>query len=151
AYVRRGHKYVGGWLLDLAIAGTLLVDSVQRECGVLGAMAEIGVFQGRLLLLLHLLSRESEATVGYDLFELMSSRDQSMYGAYDPRYLNQNLAAYAKARDRIKLLAANSSELAPARIVTDAAGPIRIFSVDGGHDADMAECDLRLAAATLAN
>lgn len=148
AYVARGHRAVGGWLLDLAVAGTLLVDMVQRENGLRGAMTEIGVFHGRLLLLLHLLARDNEATVGYDLFELMGDL-QAVYGAYDPKHLAQNLRAHSKTSDRIKLVTTDSTKLTPAQVVVEAGGPVRIFSVDGGHDADIAVSDLRLAEAVL--
>ena len=54
SYLRRGHKYVQGWLEPGASEMIVSVDRLQRELAVTGNVAEIGVHHGRLLILLYL-------------------------------------------------------------------------------------------------
>jgi hypothetical protein len=149
AYISKGNERVAGWLDELAIHCVIEVDDCQKERGVRGAMCEIGVHRGRLFILLHLLSRLDERSVGFDLFESMGELAES-YGAFNRDELHNNLQQNGCELRRIALIAINSMILSAETILQHTSVPVRIFSIDGGHEADVALNDLRLASTVLA-
>jgi hypothetical protein len=150
AYVNLGNKRVPGWLDGIAIRSILALDAHQRELGVEGSMCEIGVHRARLLILLHLLSRSNELTVGFDLFELVSGDVAAAYGEFDREYLAATLREHGCEMSRIKLVACDSTKLHAEEVLRLAVNSVRIFSVDGGHDARTALSDMCLAEQVLA-
>lgn len=144
-YVQKGHLRVAGWLEPLALRSILILDEIQKKKGIEGAMCEIGVHRARLLILLHLLSRPTEQTIGLDLFELMGQNIEDIYGQHNQGRLVLSLIEHGCDMERIKLVAANSTALQPDDIMKLTRQAARIFSVDGGHDVDTALSDMRLA------
>jgi hypothetical protein len=145
-YLSEGQRTVQGWLPDTAanIIVTLLRE--QQRIGIRGGICEIGVHHGRLFILLHLHSRSDERSLAIDLFENQADNvDRSGFG--DREKLLENLARHGGDLSRVELLAANSLQIVPEQI-RSAVGPVRVFSVDGGHTADVTEHDLELAAAS---
>lgn len=149
-YVRRGHTSVNGWLTWTAIELISQLVRVQREHSVRGPACEIGVHHGRLFILLHLLTEAPERTVGFDLFDNRQEENVDRSGAGSQTILLTNLARHGCDQSRIGLQTANSLELTPATILGQSGGRPRLFSVDGGHTAEITANDLRLAAAVLA-
>jgi hypothetical protein len=149
-YVQSGHTSVQGWLTETAIELVSQLARSQREHDVRGPACEIGVHHGRLFILLHLLTDASERSVGFDLFDDRQGENVDRSGAGSKAVLLANLARHGCDQSRIVLQAANSLELTPEAILERAGGRPRLFSVDGGHTADITANDLRLAAAVLA-
>jgi hypothetical protein len=142
-YAKHGQRRVEGWLLSGAIELVMELAAFQRERGVKGPACEIGVHHGRLFILLHLLALPERA-LGIDLFELQSENvDQSGEGSRDA--LNRNLRRHGCDLSRVELLTENSLRLTPERIVELCGGRPRLFSVDGGHTAEITANDLALA------
>jgi hypothetical protein len=144
-YASKGHRQVQGWLSDTAIVLLLDLARIQRDRGIHGPVCEIGVHHGRLFILLHHLTTAGERSVGWDLFE---QQDQNIdkSGKGDRQQLLVNLQRHHADLSRVAIHTANSLELKPADVQQACAGAPRIFSVDGGHTAEITASDLRLAA-----
>jgi hypothetical protein len=147
AYVQRGHKVVGGWLDPSAIDIIATVSRQQTKLGVNGGIAEIGIHHGRLFILLHLLAQAGERSAAYDLFE-MQDENVDGSGLGDKSIFLGNLRRHGCDVERIVVKSRNSLAMTAAEVGADA-GPVRLFSVDGGHTADITASDLALAEASL--
>ena len=149
AYLRGGHRTVEGWLTPGAIALVTAVNASQQEAGIAGSVGEIGVHHGKFFILLYLLGGDGESAVAVDLFEQQEkNRDQS--GRGDEETFRRNLASHAGDSSRLRLIAGDSTEIAPADLLKAAGGRFRLFSVDGGHTPAITESDLALVSETLA-
>ncbi len=148
-YCARGHRAVEGWLSPVAIETIRLLADTQHTADLVGAVCEIGVHHGRLFILLCLFRRAGERALAYDLF---GRQDENVdgSGAGDIARLRANLARHGVSDDRVVIVEANSLALSAARIRADAGGPVRLFSIDGGHTAAATRNDLALAAGALA-
>lgn len=147
-YIRRGRFYVDGWLHSEAALIIAALTARQRTLGMTGGIAEIGVHHGKLFILLYLLSQGAEKAVAVDLFEDQHLNiDQS--GSGDLARFRRNLERHADSR-RLVLHKGNSMELTGAVMTRLAEGPLRFFSVDGGHTADITAHDLETAEASIA-
>ena len=147
AYVQRGHKVVGGWLDPSAIDIIATISRQQTKIGISGGLAEIGIHHGRLFILLHLLGQGSERSAAYDLFE-MQDENVDASGLGDKSIFLDNLRRHGCDVERIVVKSRNSLDMTAAEVRADA-GPVRLFSVDGGHTADITASDLALAEASL--
>src|SRR5882757_5016230 len=141
---------VHGWLLPQAARCIVCLDDAQRRNGVRGSVAEIGVHHGKLFILLCLLRNEGEIAVGYDLFDQQDQNvDRSGKGSLE--VLRDHLRHMNLGTSHVKLITANSLELTGARVVRDSESPVRLFSIDGGHTADITRNDLSIAAEAIAD
>jgi Methyltransferase domain len=147
AYVQRGHKAVGGWLDPSAIDIIATISRQQAKLGVSGGVSEIGIHHGRLFILLHLLRQGSERSAAYDLFE-MQDENIDASGLGDKAIFLDNLRRYGGDTERIVVKSRNSLDMTAAEVLADV-GPVRLFSVDGGHTADITASDLALAEGSL--
>jgi Methyltransferase domain len=147
-YRAEGHRSVDGWLLEGAIDATCEIADAQSARGVRGPVCEIGVHHGRLFILLQLLTAPAERSLAMDLFEKQDENiDESGKGSRE--HLVDNLRRHGCDEARIELLAENSLHITPEQIVALCGGKVRLFSVDGGHTAEITRNDLRLADASL--
>ena len=147
AYVQGGHKTVQGWLDPTAVATIPLLSAEQGRLGISGGVSEIGIHHGRLFILLHLLRRGDERSAAYDLFE-MQDENVDGSGKGDKETFLDNLRRHGGDVERIVVKSRNSLAMTPAEVRADA-GPVRLFSVDGGHTADITASDLALAEGSL--
>lgn len=147
AYVQHGHRAVGGWLDPSAIDIIATISRQQTKIGVSGGIAEIGIHHGRLFILLHLLRQGSERSAAYDLFE-MQEENVDASGLGDKSIFLENLRKHGCDVERIVVKSRNSLDMTADEVRTDA-GAVRLFSVDGGHTADITASDLALAEASL--
>jgi hypothetical protein len=136
-------RKIPGFLTGLDAAIILSLLAWQERSGVRGNLCEIGVHHGRLFLLLALSRQAGETALAIDLFE----DDERSAGIHAGRA--GALAGHAR-RLGIELkpsevLAGSSLELSAEEILERTGGPIRFFSVDGGHTYQHVENDLRLA------
>jgi hypothetical protein len=146
-YARRGHKRIHGWLRPEAAT---LIARLAKSQTIVGNVGEIGVHHGKLFLLLHLLRREGERSVAVDLFEQQHLNiDRS--GRGDRAVFERNLAMIAGAANDVIIASADSTTLSTDNLLKLGGGPFRLFSIDGGHTADITENDLTIASEALAD
>jgi hypothetical protein len=147
-YIKNGCHNVQGWLMPTAINVIVELSRLQNQLDIKGSMCEIGVHHGKLFILLHLLTDRYETSVSWDLFERQEENiDRS--GCGDKDILLENLRLYKCDLGRVKVIAENSLNLTEANILSDCGDKVRIFSIDGGHTAEITYNDLSLARKTL--
>jgi hypothetical protein len=147
-YARHGHHQVEGWLLTGAIDLIRRLAEFQVAAGITGNIAEIGVHHGRLFILLALLARPGEKAVAIDLFENQELNiDKS--GSGDLAHFRENVARYADPAAVI-IHSGDSTRITGDDVIRMAGGPVRLFSVDGGHTASITCHDLETAEKALA-
>lgn len=145
-YVSRGLRRVGGWLKPEAAA---LISALSDAQAGRGAVGEIGVHHGKLFLLLELCRKDGEAAVAIDLFD-MQDENVDGSGRGNRSRFEQNLRAHARRPADVTVLAANSTALDSDTLLRAGDGSYRLFSVDGGHTAEITVNDLELAGEILA-
>lgn len=143
-YVRGGHRRVDGWLSRLDASLIATVGQWQSTAGIAGAVGEIGVHHGRLFILLALLRKPGERAFAIDLFDDQQFNiDQSGQG--DETAFRNNLVRFGVEPGSIEVVKGNSMALAWAGLA-DRLGPaVRLFSIDGGHTAEITRHDLGIA------
>ena len=142
-YRRFGNRTVQGWLEREAMELVTALGQDQLARDVHGTVAEIGVHHGRLFILLALLRRPGETALAIDLFENQELNLAS--GRGDRARLVANIERHVGSDEGIELLTADSSTLDGNAVRASAGGPVRLFSVDGGHTAALARHDMLTA------
>jgi len=142
-YLDEGYLVVRGMssLFAARIIARLLGH--QTAAGVAGHVAEIGAFEGRLLIAMAHCLAEGERALAIDHFIWP---DAGVRGRFEA-----NLAAHGVPADRVVVHEGDSRRLAPDRL-TDllGGGGVRFFHVDGQHTPEHLTNDLGLAAAVTA-
>lgn len=146
AYRLFGHRRVAGYTESPAIGLLREIDTAQRRAGIGGPIAEIGVHHGQLFIAMKLLQQPGESAIAIDLFENQEANiDRSGKGDLG-RFL-QNIDRWS-SRDGLVIHGGDSTKIKPGDIPE--LKEVRLFSVDGGHTAEIALSDMRLAEETLA-
>ncbi len=148
-YMNVGIGQVGGWLAHDVVFPLQTLADAQTSAGITGGAAEIGVHHGQLFILLALLVGDEERSVAIDLFERQAENSDGS-GKGDREIFEQNMADANVARSQIELITANSMDVAAEQIRESVNGPVRLFSVDGGHTPELTINDLHIAEASLA-
>jgi hypothetical protein len=147
-YLSRGLHRISGYLHKGAALLIVQTAYVQSRLNVTGHVAEIGVHEGRLFVLLCLLRSHKDAAVAVDVFERQHlNRDRSGHGNFER--LQDNLRKYVRHGSRAILISADSRDVSSASLVEAAGGRFRLFSIDGGHEAETVFHDLAVAAGAL--
>lgn len=123
-----------------------LVDRLQRDAGITGDAAEIGVFHGKFLLALANLLDPGGKVTALDVFEDQArTLDGAGVGSLDR--VQANVELYAPPGLDFAYIQADSSTLTTADRVdlVRTRGPFRLFSVDGCHTTEHTLADLRTA------
>lgn len=142
-YLDRGYLAVRG--MSSLFAARIIVGLLARQTatGVVGHAAEIGVFEGRLLIAMALALAEGERAVAIDPF---TWPDPGVGGRFEA-----NCAAHGVPAGRLVVLQCDSRSTTPMQLVSAAGGgAVRFLHVDGEHTAGHLASDLRLAAAVTA-
>ena len=147
-YMRTGYKKPKGWLSKIGLHVIAQLASIQKEIGIVGGVSEIGVHHGRLFILLHLLSNQSEKSVAWDLFERQEENVDGS-GLGNRSIFVDNLRKNGCDLERIKIFSENSMNLTVEAVLEACEGKLRLFSIDGGHTAEITYNDLSLARQTL--
>jgi hypothetical protein len=148
-YRNVGYRFVTGFLEPGNLPVLEVLDAAQRARQVTGAVAEIGVHHGRLFIALHLLQRGAGKSVAIDLFgDQELNIDKS--GRGDQTKFTDNVALWS-SMDGVVLHQGDSTKLTGDVLLEKSGGPIRFFSVDGGHTEEIVYSDMRLAEETLAD
>lgn len=146
-YLRRDFFQVDGYtsFFDARLFDFFL--EIQSLANIGGSMAEIGVHHGRSFFILAKARRDGEQALAVDVFE-----DDALY--QDPHGFGRGVR-FRQNCQRLGIALADNEIYTGLSTTLDAAeikrrvGPVRFFSVDGGHRYDDVAYDMRLAAAAL--
>lgn len=135
---------VSGWLSDATARVSHRLMEAQTLAGVSGGLCEIGVHHGRYFIALATGLVGAESALAVDMFET-----ESVYGpgSRNREIFTNHLAEFVPSVP-VNLIEADSTTLKPEQI-SALTGPVRFFSVDGGHTAAIARNDISLAASVL--
>jgi len=117
--------------IDAMIFSDLL--DFQMSQGISGSVAEIGVFYGRSFALLASAIADDETALGIDLYDIDGQLE----------YVNRTLNDEGVLQ-KCTLHVGSSMDIQPSEISRQV-GPVRFFSVDGGHERPFVEYDSMLA------
>jgi hypothetical protein len=147
-YLKQGQGKVKGWLAKEAILLITRIDEAQKIFDIKGHVGEIGVFNGKLFIILYLLVRTNEQAVAVDIFaEEYLNVYQSSQGYRD--IFIKNVENFAKSTEKLKVIAEDSSKISANDIKISVGGELRLFSVDGGHTANLVRNDLKIASQSI--
>ena len=144
-YAQVGYSTIAGWgVHDDLVRIFLSLDQYQKSRSIIGNLFEIGVFHGRVLILLGLATRDDERVVALDLFETYQSHNIDRSGIWDSEHFTRgivehNLERYG-LREKADLIVGDS-------LFTDfskhpALSSVRFAHIDGGHYVDALVNDL---------
>lgn len=148
-YVRLGHRRVAGWIEAPILVLMVDISNAQRAAGVTGGVAEIGVHHGRFFIGLHLTREANERSVAIDIFGRQDLNIDAS-GSGDETAFRAALGRHAGGERDVTVLAADSRSVDGARVQELVGGAVRLFSVDGGHTAELVHHDMRTAADSIA-
>jgi hypothetical protein len=151
SYLRSGMHSVAGYMksVDAKIIASIL--AFQHDQHIAGNLCEIGVHHGRLFLLLALARNGEERAVGIDLFEDDDLNASSQHHRGRNRALAINARRFGIPFREEEIVKNSSLDIVAEDIMKHTGGPIRLFSVDGGHDYRCVENDLLLAKQTISH
>lgn len=141
-----GHRTVQGWLEPQTLDLLSTLSDAQRSAGVDGTVAEIGVHHGQLFIALQLLGGQATA-VAIDIFDDQALNVEES-GRGDRRLFETNVRRWGDW-DRVVVEPSDSTTLTGHDVRALAGGPVRLFSVDGGHTEETVAADLRTAEQSL--
>lgn len=147
-YLREDKKKVHGWLqrVDAEIMGAIF--EAQAEQAIAGSCVEIGVHHGKSFIPLCMALQDDEQALCIDVFD-EQSKNLDLSGKGNLGVFQKNLAWFNIELPVANIFQASSEDVTPKQVL-DQVGPVRFFSVDGGHWSSIVQNDLRLAEATLA-
>lgn len=147
-YLRNGKKGVNGWLqrVDAEMMGSILAFQYQQ--GITGGCAEIGVHHGKSFIPLCMALGENELALCIDIFDAQS-KNLDASGKGDFNSFQANLTKFHIDPRQIRVFKGSSEDVTSDYILQQV-GPVRFFSVDGGHWKSIVQNDLVLAEKTLA-
>ncbi len=147
AYERFGRFLVNGWMQPDVVRILRVLSKHQGSLSVDGHVVEIGVHHGKLFIPLQLVSSPEAKSLAIDVFDDQDLNvDQSGRGNHG-RFV-QNVARWGRP-EALVVRQADSTTVTPAQIAEDTGGPIRFFSVDGGHTREIVRSDMALAASSI--
>jgi hypothetical protein len=124
-YLADRHREVSGWLAPADMVLMACAGLAQEAIKTTGDICEIGVFNGKSLVLLSLLLDDAERAIGIDYFE-----DDTM------EKTRGHLARLSSNADRVVLHKTNTLDLDMPKLesLISRAPSIRYLHVDGGHE-----------------
>lgn len=149
-YVSSGLRRIDGWLCQLDARLIRAIGSCQDELHVNGALGEIGVHHGKLFILLYLMLSRGEKSFAVDLFDQQALNVDGS-GRGDLAIFLGNLRAVAGNTDLVEVVQSNSTDLAGTDLDARISQRVRLFSIDGGHTAQVTYHDMELADDVLAD
>jgi hypothetical protein len=126
-----------------------LYHDLQAEKSIVGDLMEIGVFHGRLFLMLALLARPDETATAVDVFEVDANYDPSG-GTTTLNIVRGHYERFVGDSAKFSYVAGDSLYLTPEIIRRNLPnGRARIISIDGAHSHFHTVHDMRLAESLL--
>jgi Methyltransferase domain len=145
-YLRGGLQAVTGWLNRSTATYLSALEVLQRGLGIDGDVCEIGVHHGKSFLCLALGLPDHQRAVAIDVFGNQDlNKDRS--GRGDREVFEGNLAKHG-AGANVDIIEASSLSLDTLGFL-EAGRRFRLFSIDGGHTADVTYNDLHVAERTV--
>ena len=145
AYMDGGWEQVPGWLYDGARQVIRMTDIFQKQRGIEGHIGEIGLFRGKLFIMLALMARDQEKVFGVDLFGTFQSEGDDRLSV-----IHENMRQHMGEYPWVDILTSDSTLVTAAQLQEQVDGKYRLFSVDGGHQEPVVFHDLSIAAESLA-
>ncbi len=140
-YVQDGHKEVFGWFRPGAMLLMMHLDAFQKSKNIAGDFCEIGVCQGKSLIMLCLMMRETDRIFGFDLFPESGPGDEDK--------VRSNIETHVQDFSGISIIKIDSREITVEYLRELSPSGFRMFSVDGSHDEEFVYNDLMLACESL--
>jgi len=155
-YLAEGSRHVDGYLQSGSASIIWSIFDIQDELEISGNLAEIGVYHGKLFILLCHALRTDERAFAVDPFDTLPKiqgiNTEEDRRRFSPGNLQSNLASNGIDQELVEIIVADSQTLRSDDLLQEFGAPnIRIFSVDGDHSRNGVRHDLNLAAATLSN
>src|SRR5262249_22014575 len=144
-FLWRGADSVRGWLRASCARVVVALAQIQDEERLQGSVGEIGVFEGRLFILLKLSCGPGEKSFAIDLFDTLHPTDGGPQACSKEQFL-ANVARWTGSADDVVTFASRSQAIAPGEILNHCK-PARLLSVDGEHSEEAVLADLKLAEA----
>src|SRR3974390_202172 len=145
-FIFRDLRRVKGYLDPADALVFLSLLEGQQRSKLSGGLAEIGIYYGRSFFLLKKLAKDGEQVLGIDTFDIGND-------CAGPSRQMRDFLSYGKSirvpTEAELIIAADSTTLSVSDIVSRI-GPVRFFSVDGGHMLHHFQSDCRLASESLA-
>jgi hypothetical protein len=143
-YATRGFRRIDGWLAALDARLIRSIGMAQDELGVAGALGEIGVHHGKLFILLYLMLSRGEKAFAIDIFDRQELNVDGS-GKGDLAVFLRNMERVAGSAESVELFQSNSTDLQWHDIEQRIEQNVRLFSIDGGHTAEITYHDIDLA------
>lgn len=141
-YLREHYEAVPGMSSAFAARACATLMQVQAGQGWRGDVAEIGAFEGRFLIALALGLQAGERALAIDRFDWPD--------IHVGLRLSERLRGFGLS-ERVETICADSRRLRPQRLTgPDGARAIRLFHIDGDHQASSLAQDMALAFACMA-
>lgn len=147
AYMARELYRVDGFLKRLDARVIQGLAAWQSRHDVSGGLAEIGIHHGKLFFILALSRRPGERALAMDLFQDDALNAGTVSAGRDRAFF-EHARRFGVTLSEQEILKGDSLKMTPDDILSRA-GPVRLFSVDGGHLYHHVENDLMLANAAL--
>ena len=153
-YLTESSRQVHGYLQSGSASVICSIFDIQDELKISGNIAEIGVFHGKLLILLCHSLREDEIAFAVDLFnsqpDIQGIKTEAEHRQFSSDNLFANLVKVDIDPELVKPIIYNTQDLSDCDLIQKfGSSNIRLFSVDGDHSREGVRHDLNLAAATL--
>lgn len=121
-FVDTDSQSIAGWFFPDDMLTFYFLDAIQKHLGVTGDLCEVGVYEGKSLVLESLMAAEGERVIGYDLFpDDLEGRTQA------------NLGAHGNA-EVCRLIAADTATIAQTAVAEALPEGVRWLHVDAGHE-----------------
>ena len=144
AYCLRGHESVTGWLQPGATSLIWSLIEVQKHERISGDIAEIGVWYGKLFILLSLSLAGSEKARAVDPFDMPGH----------PNFIavfQRNLAQFEIPPEKVVTHQMKSEQIPLGQASSFLGGCVRLISLDGDHRRASIVHDLRLSKEVLSD
>lgn len=140
-YASTGYTEIDGWgINDYLIKLFLSLNAYQGNRDIFGNLFEIGVFHGRVLILLGMMSRTDERVVGLDIFEALQSHNIDLSGGYTTKEIVEHHLDRYRLREKTELIVGDSLFTDLTKVA--ALSNLRFAHIDGAHYVDAVVNDL---------
>ncbi len=142
------NRNIDGWFDKRLIILLAIIDNFQSKTNISGNVAEIGVWQGRSFIPLILLTRNDECALAIDCFEQYESNlDNSGGSACSTSIFIKNVTSYCQDLTKLRKIKGDSFKFTAQDYLKETTNNqgIRIFSIDGCHEALPTERDMENA------